>query len=295
MSDAADNNNQNQDGGDGKSSSTPSQSQPAAFTPDIHANAAKAYFESQGYVIKLKDEIDREKQAEIDAAVRNAHVDWENALAGTLGVQKPNGVKGIEWAKKSLQERLSGDNSGDKASTEKDAVIESLREQLENFKKEVEDEKKRVAEVKARTEFEGALKVMKFSDDKEENLVAMQDAADMLRGRYTFKFSDEYGRTLAYGKDGKPIVDTNTAAPITLDALVARDTGRYVKKTSAPKPAGTGMTPPAAKNKDGIPIFSKKDDIFEEANSKYSRGSREWFDYVKKITEASGIDLDSLI
>lgn len=284
----AEDNNQSQGTATGEPAAATTSAQPAAFSPELHAAAARAYFESQGLVVKTRDEI----QSEVDSAVKKAHTDWENSLVATLGMQKPDGVKGLDWAKKAIQDKIATSSTSNGSNdSEKDAIITTLKKQMDDLKKQVDEEVKKAQEVKARTEFEGALKVIRFSDDKEENATAMQDAADMLRGRYKFKYSEEHGRTIALDRSGKPIIDPDSVAPITIDKLVERDAKRFMKAPAVHKPQGTGSVPPVAKNKDGIPILTSKDAIFTEASSKHEKGSKEWLKYIRDLAEAAGIEL----
>lgn len=280
---------QQQQGGEGGQNPNP---QPVEFNPDAHADAARQHFESQGYVFQTKDEISRARQAEIDQAISKAHSDWEGALSDTIGSKRPDGVKGIDWLKSAISELKKPAPAPESGASDpkKDALIAEFTSQLNALKGEIETEKKKAKDVKSRSEYNYALKGIKFSDDSAENELISKDVNDLLKGRYTFEFDDDLGRTIAKS-DGVPVMDIDTGEAFEISKLIGRDAGRYIKK-STPTPKGTGDPQPVQRKKDGTPIVNTKNDIFAEAKKAgLEINSPEWQEFVKRAATLNKIDL----
>jgi len=265
--------------------------QPATVT---EADIAK-YLSEKGLVAKTQSDIQRE----IDAAVGNTHKSWETTISEALGAPKPDGVKGLDWAKQTITKPKSPEPATapelptvTKVADEVSAArIKSLEEQLKGFQTEAEKAAERTKNKVLTLDMDAALK--SSLDSKDDSYEGKSEAIRAaLQAKYVWKV-DELDNAVPYNKDGEALINPATSKPFTTAELIKKDFAFLLPKEK-PVVTGTHRQPQetVSRTADGKPVTVG---TYSEIKAKsqelgYALNSDEWHDFMDRSMKASGID-----
>lgn len=268
------------------------QDSPAPAAIDFAANetAFADYIKSKGFEITKQADV----QKSIDEAIRKAHESWETKLATSLGKQKPEGIKGLDWAAseiETLKKPATVDNPTDKAI--EDSAVKSLTEKVQALEKQIADKEKANLELEINTHIREGIASQKLAvpshlkGEEAEKFQATQRAALEYQIKSGFRTEkDSQGRVVFFEGD-TPLIDPATQAPLKAEQIVRSRFG-YMLEAPKPTTTGTGQHP------NGTPaagyMGSTKQAIYDKAAEMgLVTGSKEWMTAVNEAKAAAGI------
>lgn len=271
---------------------TPEPATPAVFDPAIHAEAALQYAASKGYKPVA------EYQKEVDNSVRTAHETWERSFSEALGETKPDGVKGIDWAKEKIttlktqpSPAPSSIDPVEKAKAE--ALVKGLNDRIAKLEAENKQEKEARVQLAKDTAINSAISGLSLKVEKEDELPSRQQAAaTLLKSQISLEI-DTAGKVIPY-ENGAPLIDVTTQEPYDLGKL-AKERLSWMLAAEKPKPQGSGITPTDPYRViEGKRIFVGKDSneiYLEAAKQGLIAGSKDHLEFVRESAKASGVKL----
>lgn len=275
---------------------------------DQYTDDVKTHFEGKGILLKPKSELDSEINAlklETAEASKKAHLDWEAALGTAVGESKPEGVKGIDWAKGKVKELSEKANKKPEAPLPGSNVeVDTLKKQLEENKKELdtfkaslEKEKEEGKNSAKKTALKSSIKALKLvGDTPEEKAEAISGLEAIIGSKYRTEFDAEGDLVLYQGND--ILTDPEAGnAPMKIDKLVKTKFKHFlVAEVETPKPVGgTGtkqedVLKKTADGKEGV-VAKSREEIQQKAMSLgYPFGSAKYIEFRNASLKLSGLE-----
>ena len=283
---------------------------------DAHEAAVKEHFEKKGVLLKPKAEIDAEKEtlrtqtiSETTSRVSNeTHSAWEKAISETLGEQRPDGTKGIDWAKGKVTE-LKGNQKTEPTEEAKDkekgpeledkkrdGEMKDLRKKLEDFERNATEKEKERNQKVVGSAIRASVKALTVAGENDEERATVRESiVTMVNQAYTWQL-DEDNELVALDKNGDVVIDTETNRAITFDKLVAKKFSIFLKKATPEggRVQGTGTGQDDVSKDKVDPSKGVKAATEEEIREKgralgLVAGSPEWREFITNSKKLSGI------
>lgn len=273
---------------------------------DANEDLIKTHFSGKGVLFKSQKDIDAEKEAAKTEgksdATRDAHNDWEKNMSELFGEQKPNGVKGIEWAKTKISEisekaKKATDAPDPKVKDEvAQAKIDELQKKLEQMEEGLTAKEKDAYDKAKNAGIKSAVRGLSVDGaTDEEKRLKLQLLEQSIKSDYEWKLDEDTAQLVPYDKEGKPVINPKTTEPFTIDEIANEKYGFMLAKKAAPEPKKEGSNPKEFEvkktkgGKEGI-VAKNEVEIYNAARARaLVAGTPEHTDFINSSFELSGL------
>lgn len=225
--------------------------------PDLQKQWISAFTQSEAGKTLLNNHLNTNKgilQKELVGQGFKKGVEiFEQTLEEVTGKKKPDGVKGTEWLKEVLDEKVNTSKEGDEVSQQ---LMQQLSDENKQLKQEVATTKKQASEqifsTKVESGFKQAVSALSWKTDVPQDMLFGEFGAvnaAIQKFKSTAKQTED--GTVVYYKGDAIIINPATQKPATETEVLQMHFGKYI---TTPTAGGGAPVSSTAKGEDGKPI-----------------------------------------